>query len=108
MMQIELSVNEDVAVPPAVKGLNEEVKAVKAWIEGSGLFGAPHALNEEVPPADATSKPIPPVGEGLSAYMHLAQCHDPFILQTHMRPPHTTSEHHPHPSPSITSPNAPH
>jgi hypothetical protein len=51
VMRVELSINEDFAVPQAAKGLSDEVKGVRAWLEGSALFGDPQILTEEVAPA---------------------------------------------------------
>jgi hypothetical protein len=63
VMRVKLSVNEEFAVPPAAKPLGEEVKIVKAWLQGSELFGVATILNEEGPPAEDKRLPIPPVDD---------------------------------------------
>jgi hypothetical protein len=60
-MCVELSVDAEFAAPPAAKGLHEEVKVVKAWLEGSELFGSPRILNEGPPPTDTPHEPSAPV-----------------------------------------------
>jgi hypothetical protein len=62
-MQVELSVNDDFAIPPVAKPLGDEVRTVRGWLQGSELFGVPVILNQGVPPADDARSPSAPVVE---------------------------------------------
>jgi hypothetical protein len=57
-MRVELSVNEDLEIPPAAKQLGEEVRTVQAWLDSSELFGTPNLLDDEAPQAIAAPEPV--------------------------------------------------
>jgi hypothetical protein len=65
VMRVELSVDAEFETPLAAKELNGEVKVVKTWLAGSGLFGAPQLLVDGAQPGPTPSEPAPAVDEDL-------------------------------------------
>jgi hypothetical protein len=63
VMGVELSVEADFATLPASTDLNKEVKAMKTWLAGSELFGAPQLLNDGPQPGLSPSEPLLAVKE---------------------------------------------